>query len=133
STGLQLQLLGSYVERIEDVLGTPVEQDKSKVSRAGKLRGRITLEQVSFSYGPLSPRVVQDISIDITPGRKIAIVGRSGAGKSSLAKLMAGLYMPTTGRILYDGTDLSGLELHSVRRRIGVVVQRPYLFGLTIR
>src|SRR5207249_6228114 len=83
--------------------------------------------------GPLSPRVVQDISIDITPGRKIAIVGRSGAGKSSLAKLMAGLYMPTTGRILYDGTDLSGLDLHSVRSQIGVVVQRPYLFGLTIR
>jgi ATP-binding cassette, subfamily B, bacterial len=133
STGLQLQLLGSYIERIEDVLGTPAEQDKSNVSRAGKLRGKITLEKVSFSYGPLSPLVVKDISLDITPGLKVAIVGRSGAGKSSLAKLMAGLYIPTSGRILYDGADLSGLDLHSVRSQIGVVTQRPYLFGVTIR
>jgi ATP-binding cassette, subfamily B, bacterial len=133
STGLELQLLGSYIERIEDVFKTPPEQDRSKVSRAGSLRGRITLERVSFKYGPMSPAVVQDVSIEIIPGQKIAIVGRSGAGKSSLAKLMVGLYSPTTGCILYDGLDLSGIDLRSVRSLVGVVTQRPYLFGLSIR
>jgi ABC-type bacteriocin/lantibiotic exporter with double-glycine peptidase domain len=115
------------------VSGSAPEQDRSKVSRAEPLTGEIELENVSFSYGPLTPAGVRDISVKIAPGQKIAIVGRSGAGKSTLAKLMMGLYHPSSGRILYDGHDLAGLDLRSVRQQCGIVTQRSFLFGSTIR
>lgn len=133
STALQLQLLRSYIERIEDVLKTAPEQDKSKVSKTEPLTGEIRLENVSFNYGPLTPAGVRDVSVKIAPGQKVAIVGRSGAGKSTLAKLMLGLYQPSSGRILYDGVDLAKLDLQSVRHQFGIVTQRSYLFGATIR
>jgi ATP-binding cassette, subfamily B, bacterial len=76
---------------------------------------------------------VQDISVKIAPGQKVAIVGRFGAGKSTLAKLMMGLYQPSSGRILCDGLDLAGLDLRSVRQQCGIVTQRSFLFGSTIR
>jgi ABC-type bacteriocin/lantibiotic exporter with double-glycine peptidase domain len=133
STGLQLQLLRSYLERIDDVLKTAPEQDKSKASQAERLSGEIRLERVSFSYGPLAPAGVREISVKIVPGQKVAIVGKSGAGKSTLAKLMLGLYQPASGRILYDGHDLARLDLQSVRHQFGIVTQRSYLFGSTIR
>ncbi|MGH9869343.1 MAG: peptidase domain-containing ABC transporter [Candidatus Polarisedimenticolia bacterium] len=133
STGLKLQLLGSYLERINEIFDTPPEQDRAAVTRSVKLRGGITLEQVSFRYGPLSPEVVREVSVEIRPGAHVAIVGRSGSGKSTLAKLLLGLYPPTKGRILYDGVDLAGLESRSLRRQLGIVPQHPYLFGTTIR
>jgi ABC-type bacteriocin/lantibiotic exporter with double-glycine peptidase domain len=133
STALQLQSLRSYIERLDDVLKASPEQDRSKVSRAESLAGEIELENVSFSYGPLTPAGVRDISVKIAPGQKVAIVGRSGAGKSTLAKLMMGLYQPSSGRILYDGHDLAGFDLNSVRQQCGVVTQRSFLFGSTIR
>jgi ATP-binding cassette, subfamily B, bacterial len=133
STALQLQLLRSYIERIDDVLKASPEQVRSNVSRSEPLAGEIELENVSFSYGPLTPAGVRDISVKIAPGQKVAIVGRSGAGKSTLAKLMLGLYQPSSGRILYDGHDLAGLDLCSVRQQCGIVTQRSFLFGSTIR
>ncbi|MBI4749278.1 MAG: peptidase domain-containing ABC transporter [Acidobacteria bacterium] len=133
STCLQFQVLGSYIERIEDVLKTSPEQDFSQVVRAPALHGRITLENVSFRYGSLSPLVVDGVSLNIQAGQKVALVGRSGAGKSTLAKLMLGLYQPTSGHILFDGADLSGLDLHSVRNQLGIITQRPYVFGDSIR
>jgi ABC-type bacteriocin/lantibiotic exporter with double-glycine peptidase domain len=133
ATATQLQLLSSYLERIDDVMKTPPEQDRAKVRLAPKLRGRITLEKVSFRYGPAAPLVVSDVSVDIQPGQFIAIVGRSGSGKSTLARLLVGLYAPTTGRILYDGMDLAELEVRSLRRQMGIVPQVPFLFGQSIR
>ena len=132
ATALQLQLLRSYIERLEDVLQAAPEQAKRHVSRAPRLSGAIALEKVSFSYGPLAPVGVCNVSVQITPGQKVAIVGRSGAGKSTLAKLLLGLYQPSSGRILYDGLDLAGLDLQSVRLQCGIVPQRSYLFGTTI-
>src|SRR5947208_2170276 len=132
STALQLQLLRSYIERLDDVLKAVPEQTKLNIARAARLSGAIELEKVSFSYGPLAPMGVRDVSIQITPGQKVAIVGRSGAGKSTLAKLLLGLYYPSAGRILYDGLDLAGLDLQSVRQQCGIVTQRSYLFGTTI-
>jgi ABC-type bacteriocin/lantibiotic exporter with double-glycine peptidase domain len=132
ATALQLQLLRSYVERLEDVLQAAPEQAKCRVSRAPRLSGAITLEKVSFSYGPLAAVGVSNVSVQITPGQKVAIVGRSGAGKSTLAKLLLGLYQPSSGRILYDGLDLAGLDLQSVRQQCGIVTQRSYLFGTSI-
>lgn len=133
STALQLQLVRSYIERIDDVFNTAPEQDKTKVVRAGQLRGGITLDNVSFRYGPLAPLAVQEVSVEIKPGQFVAIVGRSGAGKSTLAGLLLGLYLPTVGRILYDHTDLAGLDVRSVRSQLGIVPQHPYLFGTTVR
>ncbi len=133
STALQLQLLGSYLERINEVFDTAPEQDKSKVTRAGKLRGQVALQEVSFRYSPLAPLVVREVSAEIKPNQQVAIVGRSGSGKSTLAKLLLGLYRPTSGRILYDGVDLTRMESRSLRRQLGIVPQNPYLFGSTIR
>jgi ATP-binding cassette subfamily B protein len=133
TNAFQFQLLGSYLDRIEDVLETPREQDPAKVTPASRLKGGIRLEGVSFRYGPFAALAVEDVSVDIQPGRFVALVGRSGAGKSTLASLLVGLYPPTEGRILFDGADLSELDLRSVRRQVGVVPQHPYLFGTSIR
>ena len=133
STGSQLQLLGSYVERLDEVFDTAPEQDARKVRRAGRLQGGVRLDRVSFRYGPLRPLVVQEVSLEVKPGQMVALVGASGSGKSTLAALLAGLYRPTEGRILFDGADLGELDLRSVRRQLGIVTQRPYVFAGTIR
>jgi ATP-binding cassette, subfamily B, bacterial len=133
TNAFQFQLLGSYLDRIEDVLETPREQDPATVTPAPRLKGNISLDNVSFRYGPFAAWAVQNVSIDIPAGRFVALVGRSGAGKSTLASLLVGLYTPTEGRILFDGLDLTELDLRSVRRQVGVVPQHPYLFGNSIR
>jgi ABC-type bacteriocin/lantibiotic exporter with double-glycine peptidase domain len=96
------------------------------------LTGQIEVDHVSFRYGPLDPLVVDDVSLKIEPGMLVAIVGRSGSGKSTLASLLLGLYTPSTGRVLYDGMNLSELDLQSVRQQLGIVTQRTYLFGSSI-
>jgi ABC-type bacteriocin/lantibiotic exporter with double-glycine peptidase domain len=133
TTGLQLQLLGSYLERINDVLDTPREQAGRDVRPAARLSGHITAERLSFRYGPLLPLAVDDVSLEIVPGQTVAIVGPSGSGKSTLAHLLLGLYSPAEGRVLFDGIDLVDLEAHSVRSQIGIVTQNAYVFGTTIR
>jgi ABC-type bacteriocin/lantibiotic exporter with double-glycine peptidase domain len=133
SSALQLQLLGGYMDRIDDVLRTAPEQSGTDVARAPRLTGRVTLQNVSFRYGDNLPFVVRDVSIDIRAGMSIAIVGRSGCGKSTLARMIAGLYRPTEGRVLFDGHDLLRIDLKSLRRQIGVVFQSPSLFAGSIR
>jgi ABC-type bacteriocin/lantibiotic exporter with double-glycine peptidase domain len=133
-TGLKLQLLRSYMERINDVLDTPREQEGQTVAAAPRLTGRIQVDGVSFAYGgPMAPAVVKDVSLEVQPGQLVGIVGRSGSGKSTLARLLLGLYSPTSGRVRFDGRDLTELDLKSLRGQIGIVTQRPYLFGTTIR
>jgi ATP-binding cassette, subfamily B, bacterial len=132
-TGLKLQLLRSYMERISDVLDASREQEGQEVATAHRLSGRVMAEGVSFSYGPLAPAVVRDVSLEVQPGHQLGIAGRSGSGKSTLARLLLGMYPPTSGRILFDGRDLAKLEVKSLRSQIGIVTQRPYLFGATIR
>ncbi len=133
STGLDLQEVRGHLDRIEDVRKMPPEQDERQVAPVDALGGRITLERVSFRYGDRQPLVLQEISQEIESGRKIAIVGRSGAGKTTLARLIVGLYRPTTGCILFDGIDLSTLDLQSLRGRVGVVTQEAHIFGTSIR
>ena len=87
---------------------------------------------MSFRYGPLERPVIQDLSFSVRPGELVAIVGRSGCGKSTLAGLLLGFNTPASGRILYDGQDLSALDLRAVRRQVGVVPQRSYLFAMSI-
>ncbi|HEY0142864.1 MAG TPA: peptidase domain-containing ABC transporter [Thermoanaerobaculia bacterium] len=133
STAVQLQLLASYMDRMEDVLDAPPEQDRQQVVEAPPLSGRIALDDVSFQYSPMRPHAVRNVSVEIAPGSFVALVGSSGAGKSTLAMLLMGLYRPTSGRVLYDGLDLSTLELTSLRRQLGIVLQQPYLFAESIR
>ncbi len=132
-TASQLQLLSTYVKRIEDVLDTPPEQDPQAVSHAPPLSGRVQLDHVSFQYTPLAPLVLKDVSLTIEPGQMVAIVGRSGSGKSTLASLLMALYQPTSGRILYDELDTAQLDVTSLRQQLGMVPQYPYIFGKTIR
>lgn len=133
TTGVQLQLLGSYFDRLDDVFDAAPEQQKSRVKPAARLRGRIEVEHASFAYSPSAPLSLRDISLAIEPGQHVAIVGRSGSGKSTLAKLLLGMYSPAAGRVLYDGADLASLECRSVRSQLGIVTQDPQLFSGSIR
>lgn len=133
ATGGQFLLLGSYLERISDVMDTPPERPASTRGQLLQLTGACELERVSFRYERFGPLVIQDVSIRVEPGKMVAVVGRSGAGKSTLANLLLGLYLPSGGRVLYDGMDLTDLDLQAVRNQMGVVLQEPAFFSATIR
>jgi ABC-type bacteriocin/lantibiotic exporter with double-glycine peptidase domain len=133
SSALQLQQLGSYIERIDDVLATEPEQRRHGTVAPPRLTGEIELHDVSFRYGPNAPLVVRDVSLRVTPGSKVAIVGRSGSGKSTFAALLLGLHKPTDGRIAYDGYDLGDLDHRRLRQQLGMVPQNPFIFSGSIR
>ena len=97
------------------------------------VRGAVTLEAVAFRYQPDLPNVVQDISLDIAPGEVVALVGRSGAGKTTIASLLPRFWDVTAGRITLDGIDIRELSLDALRGAIGIVPQEPVLFSGSIR
>jgi len=132
TTALDLQRLRSYVERIDDVLGATPEHRPERLP-APPLSGRVAMERVSFRYSPVSPAVLREVSLEVNPGQMVAVVGRSGAGKTTLAALLAGLHDPTGGRVKYDERDLATLDLRSVRGQLGIVCQQPYLFSGSVR
>jgi ATP-binding cassette subfamily B protein len=96
------------------------------------ITGEIVFEDVSFGYDALVP-VIRNVSVRIAPGETVAFVGPTGAGKSTMAKLVTRFYDPTGGRVLIDGFDLRDVSLLSLRRQLGVVPQEPFLFDGTIR
>jgi ABC-type bacteriocin/lantibiotic exporter with double-glycine peptidase domain len=132
-TAFQVQLLGSYLDRIDDILEMPREQEPGSAPAAGPLQGWITVERVSFRYGPYLPPVLKEVSVEIPAGSFVALVGASGAGKTTLAHVLLGLHRPAEGRVLFDGDDLAALDLRSVRRQIGIVPQAPDLLAGSIR
>jgi ABC-type multidrug transport system fused ATPase/permease subunit len=97
------------------------------------VRGEIELENVYFGYGPERPNVLDDVSMKIDPGETVALVGITGAGKSTLVKLLPRFYDPDEGRVLIDGHDIREVTLASLRRQIGYVPQEPLLFSGTVR
>ena len=121
--------------RVQDIFDYSAEQDADEGTYlpVRSLQGAITIRGASFRF-PQSPSaaVLSDITLDIAPGTVVAIVGRSGSGKSTLARCLAGLMPLTDGSIAYDGVDLRQLRLRELRRRIGYVLQEPYLFDDTI-
>jgi ATP-binding cassette subfamily B protein len=96
------------------------------------IEGEVSFDHVTFGYDPSAP-VIYDVDLSIQAGETVAFVGPTGAGKSTMAKLVTRFYDPTEGRILIDGHDLRDVTLASLRSQIGVVPQEPFLFSGTIR
>ncbi|MFC1601222.1 ABC transporter ATP-binding protein [Candidatus Sumerlaeota bacterium] len=110
----------------------PAVADKPDAIELDKVEGRVELENVSFKYDT-GQAVLHDISVAAEPGEVVAIVGRSGAGKTSLVNLIARFYDPTGGRVCVDGHDLCEVKQRSLRRHIGMVLQETFLFNTTVR
>jgi ATP-binding cassette subfamily B protein len=122
------------LRRISALLRTPTSTPEPEHPvRAGRLRGEIELEDVHFSYKKSRQEAVAGLSLKIAPGETVALVGQTGAGKSTLVKLIARFYDATGGQVLVDGTDVRDFDLASYRQQLGVVPQEPYLFPGTIR
>lgn len=118
------------LERLADVIDTPSESssvDKSNISMP-VIDGRVQFVDICFSFKPNTALQLSNVSLDVPPGKFVAIVGQSGSGKSTLTKLLPRLYRPASGRILIDGYDISKVELYSLRNQIGIVPQDSLLF-----
>ena len=120
-------IIPSY-SRCLPIIETLPERDSAK-EHPGILKGDIEVSAVSFRYAESSPTVLDDISFRIKPGQFVAVVGTSGSGKSTLARLLLGFEKPTSGSLFYDGMDLGRLDVHQVRRQIGVVLQNGRLIA----
>jgi ATP-binding cassette subfamily B protein len=130
-----VQLAAVLLNRLQDIFENPPEQggDHSRLLPVRTLEGRIRFQDLGFQYGgPESPKILDGITLDVPPGKTVAIVGRSGCGKTTLVKCLAGLLEPTAGTIFYDGVDLKTLNYRELRRQIGFVLQENYLFNDTI-
>ncbi|HEY2055036.1 MAG TPA: ABC transporter ATP-binding protein [Solirubrobacterales bacterium] len=110
----------------------PIVKEKPGALALDRVRGRVTARGVSFAY-PGRRRTLEDISFDALPGERVAIVGQTGAGKSTLMSLLVRFYDPSRGRIEIDGVDLRDLKLQSLREQISLVLQEPLMFSGTIR
>ena len=132
----ELQEILIAIERINDVIDTDLEEDLQDSHRSSlpPLRGQIRFDNVTFRYHPESKvNTLENLSFAVQPGQTVALVGRSGSGKTTIAKLLLGLYQPTEGKIYIDGYDLANISLRSLREQVGVVDQDTFLFGGTIR
>lgn len=125
----------SAAERIFDILDTPAEvADKKGASELPKIEGRVRFEDVSFAYPDEPERfVLHNVNFDIQPGETIALVGPTGAGKSTIVNLVSRFYNATKGRVLIDENDIQNVTIHSLRKQMGVMTQENYLFSGTIR
>jgi subfamily B ATP-binding cassette protein HlyB/CyaB len=120
------------LERIGDIINTPPEVVGGAVT-VKELKGEIIANDVSFRYAPESPLVLSDVSFEIAAGMMVGIVGRSGSGKSTIAKLIQRLYLPVEGTIVVDGIDIRHMDPLFLRYRTGIVLQECFLFSGTIR
>ncbi|WP_366513720.1 peptidase domain-containing ABC transporter [Moorena sp. SIOASIH] len=132
----QFQEVVIAMERINDVLDAEPEEDLLNQARQSlpSIQGHIAFDNVTFRYHPESDlNVLENLSFQVKPGQMVALVGRSGSGKTTISKLVLGLYPPTDGKVLIDGLDITSLSLGSLRSQVGVVDQDTFLFGGTIR
>ncbi len=130
----EFQQVGVSVERLGDVLNTQPEPSYNpNRTTLPQVAGQVIFEDVTFRYRPDGSEVLRKVSFSVAPGKIIGIVGRSGSGKSTIAKLIQRLYVPERGRILVDGVDLAQVDPAWLRRQVGVVLQENFLFNRSVR
>ncbi len=117
---LEFGRIAPQLDRIDDVLDTAKEARGAIAP--DRIEGAITFEKVSFRYGPKSPLILDDVSFHVAPGERVAVVGCSGSGKSTILKLVLGMLSPTSGRVLIDGRPVTEYDTVALRRRIGTVL-----------
>ncbi len=128
------QQAGLSLRRLGDILNTPREPGSTGAHSAlPALKGALQIERVRFRYRPDAALVLNDFSLSVAPGEIIGVVGRSGSGKSTFAKLLQRMYTPEAGRVLLDGVDLTMVDTQWLRRNIGVVQQESFLFNRSVR
>ena len=135
-----LPTFSSNVLRLEDVLEQPIDpvlevsnDSDTFPSDIDRLSGAIEIQNMSFGYVPVKAPLIKNLDVSIKPGQRIAFVGGSGSGKSTIAKLIAGLYQPTSGGILYDGFPLTTIPRSIVVASLGMVQQEIALYGCSVR
>ncbi|MEP1230308.1 MAG: peptidase domain-containing ABC transporter [Litorimonas sp.] len=129
--GIEFSLLSLHLDRLSDIIFEPAEaQNTQDISQ--DIHGVISLKNLAFRYSDSDPWVVQDFNLDIDAGEMVTLTGKSGGGKTTLMKLMLGLYAPVTGQVSVDGQDLKQMDMANWRRNIGVVMQDDRLLSGTI-
>jgi len=130
----EFQQAGISVRRIGDILNTcPEPAFNPNRSTPPALSGQVVFDQVTFRYRPDGQEILRRLSLEVTQGKVVGLVGRSGSGKSTITKLIQRLYIPEGGRILIDGVDLAQIDPTWLRRQIGVVLQENFLFNCSVR
>lgn len=134
TAGQTLQEMRTQMERVEDVMEYPIDDPfaEEDTENTGKLSGRIELRNVTFGYSPLADPLIRDFDLSLAPGKTVAIVGGSGCGKSTVSKLISGLYQPWSGEILFDGKPMKEISRNVFRASLAVVDQEIVLFEDTI-
>jgi ATP-binding cassette, subfamily C, bacterial len=136
--GSQLQILEGDVNRLDDVLQNPIDpellahQDVSEPTLA-PVKGALELRHLTFGYSRVSPPLIENFNLSLHPGQRVALVGGSGSGKSTIAKLVAGLYSPWQGEIRFDGQRRDNLSRSALVHSLSLVSQNILLFGGTVR
>ena len=129
----EFRMIGLHLERLSDIVhAEPEESDANEFAETQPLRGKIQLENVSFRYGETEHYVLKDVNLTIEPGDAVYIHGDSGTGKSTLLKLLTGLFQPTDGTVLVDDQAIASYGLTRLRRQIGLVSQDDTLLSGTI-
>jgi ABC-type multidrug transport system fused ATPase/permease subunit len=130
-TASTLRLTAANADRVLEILDTPPDLHDAPDAHEVRLQGHVRYEGVSFGYERGQP-VLKDVSLEARPGEVVAIVGPTGAGKTTLVNLLARFFDPSSGRVLVDGHDLRALRIRSLRRQVAVVLQEPFIFPLSV-
>jgi subfamily B ATP-binding cassette protein HlyB/CyaB len=134
-TWQQFKQASQNLQMVGDVVDRPTEQSDLQATNIPMppLIGAVAIQNVVFRYSPETPEILHNVSLEVSTGTFVGMVGGSGSGKSTLLKLLPRFYEPISGRVLIDGFDISKVELYSLRRQIGVVPQDSLLFDGTIK
>ena len=135
SAGQTMQEMRTEMERIEDVMEYPIDpefENQTVADSYDKLSGKIEIKNVTFGYSSLAEPIIKDFNLSLKPGYRVALVGASGCGKSTISKLISGLYQPWSGEILFDGKPISKIDRSVFKCSLAVVDQDIILFEDTI-